>query len=61
MIHDLKMQKIQNCEHIPVPGDSDKWGPIVYMKAWKPHTYMRKFKTHNQLVYGVMYKSSSKA
>ena len=28
---DLKIQKIQSCEHIQVPGDSDKHGPIVHV------------------------------
>ena len=38
MIHDLRIQKIQNCEHIPVSGDSDKRGLTVFMKVWEPHT-----------------------
>ena len=24
-----KIQKIQSCEHIQVPGSLDKWGPTV--------------------------------
>ena len=26
---DSKIWKIQSCEHIQVPGGSDKWGPTV--------------------------------
>ena len=37
MIFDLKMQKIQNLEHIPVPRGSDKWGPTIHMLMYVMH------------------------
>ena len=31
MMADSKIQKIQTCEHIQVPGDLDKQGPTVFI------------------------------
>ena len=44
MMLDLKTQQIQSCEHIQVPGSSDKWASTVY-------TYMKHMYVEHNYIY----------